>query len=153
MTSTATPLSSTRIVLVDDDQGHQELVHRNLRRSGIANDIVRLSNGASALDYVYRRGAFEGRDDQAPLLMVLDLKMPGVVDGIGVLRQIKADPDLRSIPIIVLTTTDDPRETRLCYELGCNVYITKPVQPENFVEAIRRLGLFLTVVSIPEGAA
>ena len=84
-----------------------------------------------------------------PILLLLDIKMPRV-DGIEVLRQLKADPETAMIPVIMLTTTDDPREVKRCYELGCSVYITKPVDYQAFVEAINRLGLFLQVVRIPD---
>ena len=80
--------------------------------------------------------------------MLLDINMPGL-DGVEVLRQIKAHPQTRMIPVLMLTTTDDPREIQRCYELGCNTYITKPVDPAAFIEAIVRLGLFISVVSVP----
>lgn len=143
---------SMQIVIVDDDAGHVELVKRNLRRSGIGNPLVTLNNGAAALDFVYRRGAYAAREGDDDLLLLLDLKMPGAVDGLEVLRQMKGDPARRAIPIIVLTTTDDPRETRRCYELGCNVYMTKPVSPVAFMESVRQLGLFLTVTRWPAGS-
>jgi len=136
------------ILVVDDDEGHTELVRRNLRRSGINNPIVTLTTGAEALDYVLRRDAYASRGTTADLLVLLDINMPGL-DGVEVLRQIKADSEARKIPVLMLTTTDDPREINRCYELGCNIYITKPVDPSAFMEAIQRLGLFLSVVSIP----
>lgn len=135
------------ILVVDDDDGHSELVRRNLQRSGIHNPIVALSNGIDALDYVFRRNAYADRTGDE-LLVLLDINMPGI-DGVEVLRQIKADATTKAIPIIVLTTTDDPREINRCYELGCSVYITKPVDPSAFIEAIRRLGLLISVVRIP----
>jgi CheY-like chemotaxis protein len=136
------------ILVVDDDEGHTELVRRNLRRGGINNPIVALTMGAQALDYVLRRDAHAHRGGGADLLVLLDINMPGL-DGVEVLRQIKTDPEARKIPVLMLTTTDDPREINRCYELGCNIYITKPVDPSAFMEAIQRLGLFLSVVSIP----
>ena len=139
------------ILLVDDDEGHTELVRRNLLRSGISNPVVTLSNGREALDYVFARGAWAGRSGNGELLMLLDINMPGI-DGVEVLRQIKADPVVRQIPVLMLTTTDDPREINRCYELGCSVYITKPVDPAAFIEAIRRLGLFISVVRTPTDA-
>ena len=96
-----------------------------------------------------RRGIYEGRDTSQSLLLLLDIKMPRV-DGVEVLRQLKADPRTALIPVIMLTTTDDPREIQRRYELGCSVYITKPVDYQGFVEAIKRLGLFLQVVRLPE---
>jgi CheY-like chemotaxis protein len=140
--------SAATILVVDDDEGHRELVRRNLKRSGITNTVVGLPNGAEALDYVFRRATHAGRPD-AELVMLLDINMPGM-NGVEVLRQIKQDPHGCQIPIIMLTTTDDPREVKRCYELGCSVYITKPVDPAEFIEAVKRLGMFLTIVRLPE---
>ena len=137
------------IVLAEDDDGHASLVQRNLERAGLANGLQRLKDGQEALDYVRGEGDYAGRNTgQQPVLLLLDIKMPRV-DGVEVLRQIKADPKTALIPVIMLTTTDDPREINRCYELGCSVYITKPVDPSAFIEAIQRLGLFISVVSMP----
>jgi CheY-like chemotaxis protein len=147
------------IVLIEDDDGHATLVERNLRRSGISNGFVRFSDGQEALDYFFGpsvgAGAGEApglpsREDLANVVVLLDLRMPRV-DGFEVLRRLKADPATASVPVIVLTTTDDPREIERCYELGCNVYITKPVEYDAFIEAVRRLGFFLQVVKLPPG--
>ena len=140
------PLS---IVLAEDDDGHASLVQRNLERAGLANGLQRLRDGQEALDYLRAEGNYAGRDTSQSLLLLLDIKMPRV-DGVEVLRQLKADPRTALIPVIMLTTTDDPREIQRCYELGCSVYITKPVDYQGFVEAIKRLGLFLQVVRLPE---
>ena len=138
------------IVLAEDDDGHASLVQRNLERAGLANGLTRLKDGQEALDYVRGEGDYSGRNtSQQPVLLLLDIKMPRV-DGVEVLRQIKSDPKTALIPVIMLTTTDDPREIQRCYELGCSVYITKPVDYQGFVEAIRRLGLFLQVVRVPD---
>jgi len=139
------------IAVIDDDQGHRELVRRNLLRAGINNDIVDLTSGKEALDYIFCRGAFTNRTGDPELLVLLDINMPGGMDGVEVLRQIKDDPETRKIPVIMLTTTDDPREINRCYELGCNVYVTKPVDPSAFIEAIHRLGLFISIVNAPTG--
>jgi CheY-like chemotaxis protein len=136
------------IVLVEDDDGHATLVERNLTRAGIANGIQRLKDGQDALDFLHGVGEYTDRKPSNPILLLLDIKMPRV-DGIEVLRQIKSNPQTALIPVIMLTTTDDPREIQRCYELGCSVYITKPVDYQAFVEAINRLGLFLQVVRIP----
>ncbi len=141
--------SDLTILVVDDDEGHVELVRRNLRRAGISNAIDSANDGAIALDYVFRRGIHLLRPEIKDLLILLDINMPGGLDGIEVLRQIKQSEIGRRIPIIMLTTTDDPREIGRCYELGCSVYITKPVDPSAFVEAVRRLGLFISVIQLP----
>jgi CheY-like chemotaxis protein len=142
------PLESTfEVLIVDDDEGHVELVRRNLRRIGIGNRLIVMHEGARALDYVFRSGEFAGREGANPLIL-LDINMPGSVNGVEVLRQIKCNPLTRKIPIIMLSTTTDAREVALCYELGCSVYIAKPVDPIRFTEAIKRLGLFLQVIQL-----
>jgi CheY-like chemotaxis protein len=140
-------IEALTIVLAEDDEGHAQLILRNLQRSGLRNEVVHVSDGQLALDYVHRRGQYAGRPTGKPLLLLLDIKMPRV-DGIEVLRQLKADPSTEPFPVIMLTTTDDPREVERCYELGCSIYITKPVAYESFVDAVQRLGLFLQVVTV-----
>ncbi|MDB5311921.1 MAG: rcp1 2 [Gemmataceae bacterium] len=137
-----------RILLAEDDDGHASLVQRNLTRSGITNEVVRARDGQDALDYLRRVGPYAARPVDRPLLLLLDINMPRV-DGVEVLRQIRGEPDHANVPVIMLTTTDDPREVQRCYELGCSVYVTKPVAYEEFVEAIKRLGLFLSIVKVP----
>jgi CheY-like chemotaxis protein len=132
------------IIIVEDDDGHATLVERNLRRAGLNNPIVRLRDGQEAVDYFFAEGRGENATD---CVLLLDINMPRI-DGINVLRRLKADARTSLIPTIMLTTTDDPREINRCYELGCNVYITKPVEYEPFIEAIRRLGFFLQIVKI-----
>lgn len=141
--------STFTILIVDDDEGHVELVRRNLSRIALGNPLFALHDGSQALDYIFRRGDFADRTGES-LLILLDINMPGSVDGVEVLRQIKADHQTCKIPVIMLSTTDDPREIALCYELGCSVYITKPVDPLQFIEAIRRLGFFLQIIRLPE---
>jgi CheY-like chemotaxis protein len=141
---------SVTIVMVEDDAGHARLIERNLRRAHITNDIVVLRDGQEAVEYFFPAGDVKAAGRIMPLLVLLDLNLPGL-DGYQVLARLKADERTRRIPVIVLTTTDDPREIERCYELGCNVYITKPVEYEQFTEAIRKLGLFLSVVKIPNG--
>jgi CheY-like chemotaxis protein len=137
------------IVLVEDDDGHATLVERNLKRAGLANGIQRLKDGQEAIDFVLGKGAYSGLSTPHSMLILLDIKMPRV-DGVEVLRQLKSNPQTARVPVIMLTTTDDPREIDRCYELGCSVYITKPVDYQAFVEAINRLGMFLQVVRIPD---
>jgi CheY-like chemotaxis protein len=136
------------ILLAEDDDGHAYLVCQNLEEAGVTNRITRVRDGQAALDYIRSEGAHAGRVPDGPLLVLLDINMPRV-DGVEVLRQLKADPRTDQIPVIVLTTTDDPREVKRCYELGCSSYVTKPVQYDRFVEAVRRLGLFLAIVQVP----
>ncbi len=136
------------ILMAEDDPGHATLVQRNLRRAGIINEVAWVKDGQEALDYVYREGAYVGQDRSQSLVVLLDIKMPRV-DGIEVLRRLKANERTKKIPVMMLTTTDDPREVELCYQLGCSVYVTKPVEYEKFREAIRQLGLFLQFVEVP----
>ncbi|MBU1750825.1 MAG: response regulator [Chloroflexi bacterium] len=138
------------ILLVEDDPGHARLIEKNLRRSNIKNEIVAVSDGQQALDYLFGAGDYAGSGRASPLLVLLDLNLP-VLDGYQVLQRMKADERTQRIPVIVLTTTDDAREVSRCYELGCSVYVTKPVDYVQFSEAICNLGLFLSVVTIPNG--
>jgi len=142
------PTSALVILLAEDDDGHAYLIEQNLRDGGLANAVVRARDGQEALDYVRCEGPHAGRVPNGPLLVLLDLNMPRV-GGEEVLRRLKADPRTDDLPVIVLTTTDDPREVRRCYDLGCASYVTKPVEYERFVEAVRRLGLFLAIVRVP----
>lgn len=142
---------SLLILLAEDDDGHAKLVERNLKRAGILN-ICRVKDGQEALEFVHRRGPFAGRKPSGPLLLVLDINMPRV-DGIEVLRRIKSSEATAKTPVIMLTTTDAPHEIEQCYALGCGIYITKPVKYSAFVEALRRLGLFLQTAKVPREAA
>ncbi len=137
------------IVLADDDDGHATLVRRILERAGLTNKLIRVHNGQQALDLMRGDDRYVGELPDGPILLVLDVKMP-LVDGTEVLRQVKTDPDLSCIPVFMFTTTDDPREVEKCYQLGCNLYITKPVGDEAFVDAINRLGHFLQIVRVPD---
>ena len=133
------------ILLVEDDPGHALLIEKNLRRANITNTIVKLDNGQKAVDFLFNdKGGF-----REPLLILLDLNLP-VLDGYQVLKTIKNNERTKWIPVIVLTTTDNPHEVARCYGHGCNVYITKPVEYERFSEAIQALGLFFSVIKVPE---
>lgn len=136
------------ILLAEDDDGHAFLIQQNLVDAGVANQIVHVKDGQEALDYIRCEGAYRERGVNGPLLLLLDINMPRV-DGVEVLRQLKADDRTDQLPVIMLTTTDDPREVKRCYDLGCGSYVTKPVAYDQFVEAIRRLGLFLAIVEVP----
>jgi CheY-like chemotaxis protein len=137
------------IVLAEDDEGHASLIQRNLKRAGVLNDVVHVKDGQEVLDYLRRQGAHADRPAGGRLLLLVDINMPRI-DGVEVLRQVKADPATAKLPVIMLTTTDDPREVGRCYQLGCSVYITKPVQYDQFAEAVQRLGLFLDIVKLPQ---
>jgi len=137
------------IITAEDDLGHAELIKKNLKRAGITNNIIHFKNGEETLNFLFKNGKGPHREREIPYLLLLDIRMPKV-DGVEVLRQIKEDKELRKMPVIMITTTDDPYEVEKCHTLGCNNYITKPVVYEKFVEAIRRLGLFLMVVEIPK---
>ncbi len=137
------------IVMVEDDEGHARLIEKNIRRAGVSNEIKAFANGTSALDFLLgpdRTGAH--RKGEA-LLILLDLNLPDMT-GIDILKAVKASPHIRATPIVVLTTTDDQREIERCYELGASVYVVKPVNYENFANAIRQLGLFFSVIKVPE---
>jgi CheY-like chemotaxis protein len=136
------------IILAEDDDGHASLVERNLERAGLLNGFLRVRDGQELLDTLAAQSAPDGASLSEQVVILLDINMPRI-DGIEALRQIKAQEATRSIPVIMLTTTDDPREVNRCYELGANVYVTKPVEYDNFIEAIRRLGLFLQIVQRP----
>ncbi|HEY6012174.1 MAG TPA: response regulator [Nitrospirota bacterium] len=137
------------ILLVEDDAGHALLIEKNLRRAGITNDIITLDNGQKAVDFLLKEGEYQEDRRPIPLLILLDLNLP-VLDGYQVLKIIKNNARTRQIPVVVLTTADAPQEVARCYELGCNVYVAKPVDYRQFSEAIRNLGLFLSIVKIPD---
>lgn len=140
------------IILVEDDDGHATLVERNLKRAGLTNGFLRLKDGQEALDFFLKGDGCLPGSGRHPCVILLDINMPRV-DGIEVLKQLKANQKTAAIPVIMLTTTDDPREVERCYGLGCNVYVTKPVEYDSFIEAIKRLGFFLQVVKLPNGKA
>ena len=137
------------ILIDDDDAGHARLIEKNLRRAGLHNPVLRFENGQDILDFLFRRGVGPHRAPGTSSLMLLDIRMPKV-DGVEVLRQLKADSELRKLPVSMLTTTDDPREVARCHELGCGNYLVKPVDYEKFSEAINQLGLFISLVQVPE---
>lgn len=136
------------LVLAEDDDGHAQLIQRNLKRAGVVNRLIRVRDGQEALDLIHGCHASETLPIDAPILLLLDINMPRL-NGADVLRILKNDPQTSHIPVIMLTTTDDPREVERCYQLGCSVYITKPVRYDAFVEALERLGLFLEIVKVP----
>ncbi len=138
------------ILLVEDDPGHARLIEKNLRRATVTNEIVQVSDGQAAVDFLFSEGDYHGSERPTRLLVLLDLNLPGL-DGYQVLRRVKEDPVTQRIPVVVLTTTEDSREVDRCYELGCSIFVTKPVNYEQFADTMRRLGQILSIVQIPNG--
>jgi CheY-like chemotaxis protein len=133
------------ILIVDDDEGHAILIRENLEAAGLNNRIRHFRDGQAILDFFFK----DPPQVSETFLVLLDIRMPKV-DGIEVLRRIKAHRELRKLPVIMLTTTDDSREVVRCHELGCNVYMQKPVDYDRFSEAIRRLGKFVPLLHVPQ---
>ena len=139
------------IIMIEDDDGHARLIERNIRRSGVNNQIMPFTNGTEAARYLFGNDG-SGLDHKGDaLLILLDLNLPDMT-GIDILRRVKENRYLKSTPVVVLTTTDDSVEIKRCYEMGCNVYITKPINYESFANAIRQLGLFFSVIQVPPAA-
>ncbi|MGA8601551.1 MAG: response regulator [Beijerinckiaceae bacterium] len=137
------------IVMVEDDEGHPRLIEKNIRRAGVNNEIIPFTDGTSALEYVLGADGSGEASARRHLLVLLDLNLPDMT-GVDILAKVKANRHTRPSPVVILTTTDDQREIQRCYDLGANVYITKPVNYESFANAIRQLGLFFSVMQIPE---
>jgi CheY-like chemotaxis protein len=148
MTQEAKPVT---IVMIEDDEGHARLIEKNIRRAGVNNEIIGFVDGSSALTYLLGSDASGSVSARRQLLVLLDLNLPDMT-GLDILAKIKANVHLKRSPVIVLTTTDDSREIQRCYDLGANVYITKPVDYEGFANAIRQLGLFFSVIQVAENA-
>ena len=145
-----TDQKSVTIVMIEDDEGHARLIEKNIRRAGINNAIRHFTDGGSAMAFLYDDAHGPARN--GPALILLDLNLPDM-SGTDILARIKAEESvLRRTPVVVLTTTDDKIEIQRCYDLGCNVYITKPVNYEGFSNAIRQLGLFFAVIQVPDAA-
>jgi CheY-like chemotaxis protein len=140
--------SLKRILLVEDSARDAELVLDALTEHHLINDVVHVRDGADALDYLYRRGEFAGRSHGQPAVVLLDLKMPKV-DGIEVLRQIKDDPALKMIPVVMMTSSREEQDLLKSYQLGVNAYIVKPVQFHEFVDAVKQVGGFWAVTNEP----
>ena len=137
------------IVMVEDDEGHARLIEKNIRRAGVNNEIIPFTNGTDALNFMLGPDGSGEVSAGRHLLILLDLNLPDMT-GIDILERVKANQHTKPAPVVVLTTTDDAREIQRCYELGANVYITKPVNYEGFANAIRQLGLFFSVMQVPQ---
>jgi len=141
--------AEVKILIADDDDGHASLIQRNLKRAGVTNEIRRFRDGQECLDFLLdEEGRVRHRNGDS-FLLLLDIQMPRMT-GVEVLKAVKEHPGLRPIPTIIITTTDDPEEVENCHRLGFSNYITKPVDYEKFITVIRQLGLFLSVVNVPE---
>jgi CheY-like chemotaxis protein len=140
--------SLKRVLLAEDNDNDVELTLAALGEHRLVNEVVVVRDGAQALEYLYARGAFEGRAPGNPAVVMLDIKMPKL-DGIEVLRQMKADPELRSIPVVMLTSSREERDVVETYRLGVNAYVVKPVAFREFLEAVKTLGLFWAVLNEP----
>jgi CheY-like chemotaxis protein len=137
-----------RILLCEDSEPDIELTIAALDAHNLANQVVVARDGVEALDYLYRRGRFASRPEGQPLVVLLDLKMPRV-DGIEVLRQVKGEPTLRSVPIVMLTSSREERDLVESYRLGANAYVVKPVDFAQFTDAVGKIGLFWALVNEP----
>ncbi|MFW5793388.1 MAG: response regulator [Bacteroidota bacterium] len=136
------------IIIGEDDEGHALLIKRNLQRSGIANPIIHFSNGKDIIDY-FNNELKSGFINKNGYILLLDIQMPEM-SGIEVLEKLKKQEVLKNIPVIMITTTDNPKEIDTCHKLGCNSYIVKPINYEKFIEVVRRLGFFLKIIQIPK---
>lgn len=137
-----------RILLVDDNPKDTELILDALESYRLANEVITLRDGCEALDYLHCRGLFQGRNPSHPAVILLDLKMPRI-DGIEVIRQVKQDPHLKTIPIVVMTSSRQEQDLIATYGLGANAYVVKPVRFQEFVEAVRQLGGFWAMLNEP----
>jgi CheY-like chemotaxis protein len=136
------------IVMIEDDEGHGRLIERNIRRPGLNNEILPFRTGAEAMNYLFGPDGSGQINSGRSLLILLDLNLPDM-GGIEILKRLKANVHTRYRPVVVLTTTDDSQEIQRCYDLGANVYITKPVDYDGFANAVRQLGLFFAVMQVP----
>lgn len=137
-----------RILLVEDNPADAELAMHGLAEYRLANEVLHVRDGVEALDYLYRRGAFALRSEGHPALVLLDLKMPRL-DGTEVLRQLKADPDMQMIPVVVMTSSREDADLHRTYALGANAYVVKPVKFHEFVDAVKQVGSFWGVLNEP----
>lgn len=141
-------MDTPTILIADDDDGHAFLIEDNLRRAGVNSPFIRFSDGQEVLDFLFGKTTNPRFETEHSYLLLLDIRMPKV-DGVAVLQQIKANSTLRKLPVIILTTTEDPREVNRCHDLGCNVYLHKPVSYDAFARALDQLGKFVSLVKLP----
>jgi CheY-like chemotaxis protein len=129
------------ILLVDDSPEDRELALDALEQNNLANEVTVLRDGVEALDYMFRRGEFSGREDRDPAVILLDLKMPRL-DGLEVLRELKGEPRFKNIPVVMMTSSREDRDLEACYALGVNAYVVKPLDFHEFVDAVKIVGMF-----------
>lgn len=140
---------NVEILFAEDSMDDAMLTIRALTKSGFTNKLLHVKDGAEALDYMYCRGIYADRDPKFyPKLVLLDLKMPKM-SGMQVLEKVKSDPDLKSIPVVILTSSQEDPDIAKCYELGANSYIVKPVDSNNFFNAIKEMGMYWMILSQP----
>ena len=137
-----------RILLAEDDPKDVELTINALSEYNLANDILVVRDGAEVMDFLYRKGTFEQEPAGHPVVILLDLKMPKM-DGIQVLKQIKSDKDLQTIPVVILTSSRESKDLEACYQLGANAYVVKPVKFSDFIEAVKGIGVFWALINEP----
>ena len=136
------------ILLAEDNPNDVELTLTALHSLNLANEIVVVNDGAQVLDFLHRRNTFSSRPAVAPAVILLDLKMPRV-DGLAALQQIRSDPALRMLPIVILTSSREENDLVKGYELGANAYVVKPVDFDQFISAISQLGVFWALINEP----
>jgi CheY-like chemotaxis protein len=141
-----------RILLAEDNQRDIELVLDALENNHLANEVITVRDGEEALDYLYQRGAYAGRADGLPVVVLLDLKMPKV-DGLEVLRQIKGDPTMKMLPVVMMTSSREEQDLVRSYQLGVNSYLVKPVKFDQFVDAVRQLSVYWALINEPPPCA
>ena len=135
------------ILIAEDDDGHAELIREGLVESGITNTIIRFANGLQIWEFLSSNSDGNKQNPAKNYLLLLDINMP-LMDGVEVLTRIKSDDNLKELPVVMLTTTDDPKEVEMCYKIGCNFYIIKPVNFNKFTDTLKQLGLFIQILTI-----
>jgi CheY-like chemotaxis protein len=140
--------SLKRILLAEDSPNDVEMTLNAMEEFHLANEVVVVGNGAEALDYLYGRGQYANHNNGTPVVVLLDLKMPKV-DGLEVLRQMKSDPDLKRIPVVMMTSSREEQDLVRSYDLGVNAYVVKPVDFQQFTDSVRKLSCFWALINEP----
>ena len=140
-------MSDLIILIAEDDDGHALLIKETIEESGISNQLIRFKDGKELWDFFTGESMDSLYDPSQRYLVLLDINMPRM-GGLEVLRKLKSEKEFRKIPVMMLTTTDDPREVENCYQMGCSVYITKPIDFNRFISTLKRLGLFIEIIEV-----